>query len=70
MSAQSGTDISLCIGTQQPISSGRALSIHQDLGIKLAAQAGALLGQLFFGWLADKVGRKRMCTCCSKLNTH
>ncbi|KAF9038855.1 hypothetical protein BDZ89DRAFT_945687, partial [Hymenopellis radicata] len=33
------------------------LSINQDLGVKVAAPIGTLLGQLLFGWLAD-VGRK------------
>lgn len=28
--------------------------------IKLSAQAGALIGQLIFGWLADRLGRKRV----------
>ncbi|KXN91277.1 Inorganic phosphate transporter PHO84 [Leucoagaricus sp. SymC.cos] len=39
--------------------SGR-LNSNQDLGIKVAAPIGTLGGQLFFGWLADIVGRKRM----------
>ena len=37
------------------------LSAHQDLGIKVATPVGTLVGQLLFGWLADVVGRKRMC---------
>ena len=37
------------------------LSSHQDLGIKVATPVGTLVGQLIFGWLADVVGRKRMC---------
>nr|GAT60843.1 phosphate transporter [Mycena chlorophos] len=36
------------------------LSTNQDLGIKVATPVGTLVGQLFFGWLADLVGRKRM----------
>jgi PHS family inorganic phosphate transporter-like MFS transporter len=36
------------------------LSTNQDLGIKIATSVGTLLGQLFFGFLADQVGRKRM----------
>ena len=40
---------------------GHALSANQDLGVKVAAPIGTLVGQLLFGWLADVVGRKRMC---------
>ncbi|KAM5544530.1 hypothetical protein V8D89_001428 [Ganoderma adspersum] len=36
------------------------LDANQDLGIKVAAPVGTLVGQLLFGWLADMVGRKRM----------
>lgn len=31
-----------------------------DLGLKIASPVGNLVGQVFFGWLADRVGRKRM----------
>ena len=37
------------------------LSSNQDLGVKVATPVGTLIGQLLFGWLADVVGRKRMC---------
>ena len=37
------------------------LSSNQDLGVKVATPVGTLVGQLLFGWLADIVGRKRMC---------
>lgn len=37
------------------------LNTNQDLGVKVAAPIGTLFGQLIFGWLADVVGRKRMC---------
>lgn len=39
------------------------LTPNQDLGVKVAAQVGTLFGQLFFGWLADILGRKKMCEC-------
>ena len=39
----------------------QALSTNQDLGVKVATPVGTLIGQLLFGWLADVVGRKRMC---------
>ena len=37
------------------------LSPNLDLGIKASAQIGTFFGQLIFGWLADVLGRKRMC---------
>lgn len=37
------------------------LNANQDLGVKVATPIGNLFGQLIFGWLADVVGRKRMC---------
>ena len=37
------------------------LNTNQDLGVKVATPIGTLFGQLLFGWLADVVGRKRMC---------
>ena len=42
---------------------GGKLNADQDLGIKVATPVGTLVGQLFFGWLADVVGRKKMCEC-------
>ncbi|KIL58048.1 hypothetical protein M378DRAFT_346138 [Amanita muscaria Koide BX008] len=36
------------------------LSASQDLGVKVATPVGTLVGQVLFGWLADRVGRKRM----------
>ena len=41
--------------------SSGALNTNQDLGVKVATPIGTLVGQLLFGWLADVVGRKRMC---------
>ena len=37
------------------------LNTNQDLGVKVSAPVGTFVGQLLFGWLADLVGRKRMC---------
>ncbi|KAF8349024.1 inorganic phosphate transporter [Amanita rubescens] len=37
-----------------------ALNSAQSLGVKVATPVGTLIGQLLFGWLADRVGRKRM----------
>jgi MFS transporter, PHS family, inorganic phosphate transporter len=39
----------------------RTLNVNQDLGVKVATPIGNLFGQLLFGWLADVLGRKRMC---------
>lgn len=36
------------------------ISSTHDTAIKLSTTAGAVVGQVFFGWLADKLGRKRM----------
>jgi PHS family inorganic phosphate transporter-like MFS transporter len=41
-------------------SKGAKLSSNQDLGVKVATPVGTFIGQLFFGFLADQVGRKRM----------
>ncbi len=40
---------------------GLKLSDNQNFAIKVATPVGNLFGQLLFGWLADVVGRKRMC---------
>jgi PHS family inorganic phosphate transporter-like MFS transporter len=42
-------------------SPGQKTTPNQDLGLKVATPVGTLVGQLLFGWLADVVGRKRMC---------
>lgn len=39
---------------------GHRIPTSADTAIKLSTAAGAVIGQVFFGWLADKVGRKRM----------
>ena len=41
--------------------SEQALSTNQDLGVKVATPLGIFIGQFLFGWLADVLGRKRMC---------
>lgn len=33
----------------------------QEVGLKVASPIGTLCGQVFFGWLADRIGRKRAC---------
>ncbi len=38
-----------------------SLSTNASLGVKIATPVGTFVGQLLFGWLADIVGRKRMC---------
>ena len=40
---------------------GPSLNSSQSLGVKVATPVGTFVGQLLFGWLADVVGRKRMC---------
>ncbi|KAF9201966.1 Inorganic phosphate transporter pho84 [Haplosporangium sp. Z 27] len=39
---------------------GGTLPADLDLGIKVAASVGTFLGQIGFGYLADRLGRKRM----------
>ncbi|KAG0007638.1 Inorganic phosphate transporter pho84, partial [Entomortierella chlamydospora] len=39
---------------------GGTLPSDLDLGIKVAASVGTFLGQIGFGYLADRLGRKRM----------
>jgi PHS family inorganic phosphate transporter-like MFS transporter len=41
--------------------SEQKLNKNQDLCVKVAGPVGSLFGQLLFGWLADTLGRKRMC---------
>lgn len=49
---------------------GRALTSNQSLGVKVATPIGNIFGQFFFGWMADLVGRKRMCRCHFTCRTH
>ncbi|KAH9928425.1 phosphate transporter [Amylocystis lapponica] len=39
---------------------GGTLNTNQGLGVKVATPIGNLFGQIFFGYMADRVGRKRM----------
>ncbi|KAI0783636.1 phosphate transporter [Abortiporus biennis] len=39
---------------------GPSLPKNQDTGIKIATPVGTFVGQLLFGWMADRLGRKRM----------
>jgi PHS family inorganic phosphate transporter-like MFS transporter len=39
----------------------KALNGPEELSLKIAAPVGVFFGQLFFGWFADLVGRKKMC---------
>ena len=51
----------LCRNYRSSSLQDQSLNRDQNLGIKVATPIGTLLGQIFFGWLADRVGRKRMC---------
>ncbi|KAI9225263.1 MAG: phosphate transporter [Piptocephalis tieghemiana] len=39
---------------------GNVVPPNIDLGLKVSTPVGTLIGQLFFGWLADRIGRKKM----------
>ncbi|KAK9487699.1 major facilitator superfamily domain-containing protein [Lipomyces starkeyi] len=39
---------------------GSKLPTNSDTAVKVATSAGTVVGQLFFGWLADIIGRKRI----------
>jgi PHS family inorganic phosphate transporter-like MFS transporter len=53
--------LSSFFGSPTNYSAGQKLNKNQDLGVKVATPVGTFFGQLLFGWLADVVGRKRMC---------
>lgn len=53
--------LGMVYGTQASAGAIKSLNTNQDLGVKVATPIGNILGQLIFGWLADVVGRKRMC---------
>jgi hypothetical protein len=48
-----------------PTGRNTQLSIVQDLGIKVAPLCGTLIGQPFFGWLAD-IGKQKI-SCHPKI---
>ncbi|KKK11825.1 hypothetical protein P175DRAFT_0439989 [Aspergillus ochraceoroseus IBT 24754] len=45
---------------QDAASSAGKIPSSSDTAIKVATSGGTVIGQLFFGWLADRIGRKRM----------
>ena len=53
----------LSMTTKSSDDSDNTLKPGVDFGLKVASPIGNLIGQIFFGWLADLVGRKRMCEC-------
>ncbi|KAF8179458.1 hypothetical protein BJ912DRAFT_1062823 [Pholiota molesta] len=50
-------DVGYVYGTGKPL---KALNKQQDLGVKVASPVGTLVGQLLFGYLADRLGRKKI----------
>ena len=38
----------------------KELTENEELGLKVSAQIGAIIGQVLFGYLADRYGRKRV----------
>jgi PHS family inorganic phosphate transporter-like MFS transporter len=68
-----------CVYFNDPTSStNNEIPVTTDTLVKASGQVGALIGQIFFGILADLKGRKRMygieliiilvCTCASALS--
>lgn len=54
--------LGLVYGPHTDINTGlKTLAPEQDFGLKIAAPLGSIFGQILFGWLADRLGRKRMC---------
>lgn len=49
---------------------GQKLNVNQDLGIKVATPVGNVFGQVAFGFLADHLGRKRMCKTLSTITCY
>lgn len=39
---------------------GGKLPTNSDTAVKAATSGGTVVGQVFFGWLADRIGRKRI----------
>ncbi|KAF7723703.1 phosphate transporter [Apophysomyces ossiformis] len=52
--------VSTMIGYVYWAESGNKTPHDVDLAIKVSCSVGTVIGQLLFGWLADRVGRKRM----------
>ncbi|KAL1921480.1 uncharacterized protein VTP21DRAFT_11196 [Calcarisporiella thermophila] len=51
---------SLMLGWTYFQANGNTLPTNVDTAIKVSASVGTMVGQFLFGWLADRVGRKRM----------
>jgi PHS family inorganic phosphate transporter-like MFS transporter len=40
--------------------SGGSIPVNLQTAIKASTSAGAIIGQVIFGWMADRIGRKKM----------
>jgi len=57
-----GTKFKGCSSSNDNVLKNGKFDWQQDLGVKVATPVGTLVSQLLLGWLADILGRKRMCT--------